>query len=116
MGRFFLLNTISYYYLLVILILPHSLLNCTPRSLLSYQSRSLLSLLRVSYGPSGFPLVGGEAHPPCHPSALSVVELYMYSLLAFPVAFNLCLRTTLVSLVRPNTVHRLHLVYTSLFS
>jgi len=108
--------SISYYYLLVILILPHSLLNCTPWSLLKYHARSLLSLLWFSYGSSGFLLVCDGSHPPRHPSALSVVELYMYSLLTFPIAFNLCLRAALISLVRPNTVLCLHLVYTSLFS
>lgn len=57
-----------------------------------------------------------------HPSALSVVELYMYShSLPFLAHSNLCLRAALVSLVplryRPNTlIHRLRLVYTSLFS
>lgn len=72
-------------------------------SVVTQLSRSLTAFLalhrRFSYGSSGFPLVGGGSHPPHHPSALSVVELYMYSLLTFPVAFKPCPRATLVSLV-----------------
>lgn len=89
--------SISYYYLLAILSLPHSLLNCTPRSLLPL-SRSLLSLLCIAMFIL-FLWISAGSHRLRHPSALSVVELYMYLLLTFPVASNACLRATHVSLV-----------------
>lgn len=62
--------------------------------------------------------ISAGSHRLRHPSALSVVELYMYSLLTFPVASNACLRATrLAGPLRPNTlVLQQHLVYTSLFS
>lgn len=51
------LSSISYYYLLAILSLPHSLLNCTPRSLLSYHALCFPCFAsQFSYGSSGFPL------------------------------------------------------------
>lgn len=59
------LSSISYYYLLAILSLPQSLLNCTSRSLLNYPARLVLSLVRFLYGSSGFPLVGDGSHPLC---------------------------------------------------
>lgn len=116
------LSSISYYYLLAILSLPHSLFKLYI-SVITQLSCSLTAFL----GPVFVWFLWISARwwwlsSSMHPSALSVVELYMYShSLPFLAHSNLCLRAALVSLVplryRPNTlVHRLCLVYTSLFS